>query len=75
MIKLQISVIVISSGVLYGAGSAGNGEAATANKRGSKRGHHALKQDSDSDRDGSDNYTPGSQPAAAVAAAKAKAKK
>lgn len=53
-------------------GSTGNNETATASKRGNKRGHSALKQDSDSDRDGSDNYVPGSQSAAAAAAAKAK---
>lgn len=57
-----------------GVGSTGNNETATASKRGNKRGHSALKQDSDSDRDGSDNYVPGSQSAAAAAAA-AKAKK
>lgn len=55
------------------AGAAGSNEAGAV-KRGSKRGHQALKQDSDSDRDGSDNYVPGSQPAIAAAAA-AKAKK
>lgn len=53
-------------------GSTGNNETATASKRGNKRGHSALKQDSDSDRDGSDNHVPGSQSAAAAAAAKAK---
>ena len=57
-----------------GVGSTGNNETATASKRGNKRGHSALKQDSDSDRDGSDNYVPGSESAAAAAAA-AKAKK
>lgn len=45
-----------------------------ATKRGSKRGHSSLKQDSDSDRDGSDNYVPTRKSAAAAAAA-AKAKK
>ena len=55
-------------------GSTGNNEAATAGKRGNKRGHSALKQDSDSDWDVSDNYVPGSQSAGAAAAA-AQAKK
>lgn len=41
-------------------------------KLGSKRGHSSLKQDSDSDRDGSDNYIPTQKSAAAAAAAKAK---
>ena len=41
-------------------------------KLGSKRGHSTLKQDSDSDRDGSENYDPAQKAAAAAAAAKAK---
>ncbi len=57
--------------LIVNAGSTGNGEGA-AGKRGTKRGHQAQTKDSDSDRDGSDNYVPGSQTAAAAAVAKAK---